>query len=73
MNLERSVAGLLVRTWVRMYTLGLDASNRFDRRAEIESDLWEHRNHEASEGQSSTAASLSIVGRWLAGIPADLS
>ncbi|HUP16002.1 MAG TPA: hypothetical protein VM848_08135 [Acidimicrobiia bacterium] len=73
MNLERLVAGLVVSAWVRIYTLGLDASNRYDRRAELESDLWEHRNNAASEGQGSMAASLSIVGRWLAGIPADLS
>jgi hypothetical protein len=73
MNLERPVAELLVRGWVRIYTLGLEASNRYDRRAEMESDLWEHRNYASSEGQGSVAASLSIVGRWLAGIPADLS
>jgi hypothetical protein len=73
MTPERPAAELLVRSWVRMYTLGLDASNRYDRRAEMESDLWEHRNYASSEGQGSMAASLSIVGRWLAGIPADLS
>jgi hypothetical protein len=73
MNLERPVAELLVRTWVQMYTLGLEASNRFDRRAEIESDLWEHRNYAISEGKGPAATSVSIFGRWLAGIPADLS
>ena len=73
MNPQRSIAELLVRTWVRTYTVGLDASNRFDRRAEIESDLWEHRNFAASEGKGFAATSLSIFGRWLAGIPADLS
>jgi hypothetical protein len=73
MKPERPVAELLVRSWVRMYTLGLDASARYDRRAEMESDLWEHRTCASSEGQGSMAASLSIVGRWLAGIPADLS
>lgn len=73
MNSQRSVAELLVRNWVRIYTAGLDASNRSDRRAEIESDLWEHRNYAASEGKGSGATSFSIFGRWLAGIPADLS
>jgi hypothetical protein len=73
MNDQRPVAELLVRTWVRMYTVGLEASNRSDRRDEIESDLWEHRNYAASEGKGSAVTSLSIFGRWLAGIPADLS
>jgi hypothetical protein len=73
MNAQRPVAELLVRTWVRMYTVGLEASNRSDRRAEIESDLWEHRNYAAAEGKGSAVTSLSIFGRWLAGIPADLS
>lgn len=73
MNPERPIAELVVSAWVRMYTVGLDAGNRYDRRAEMESDLWEHRNSAASEGKGSVAASLSIVGRWLAGIPADLS
>ena len=70
MNPERPIADLVVSAWVRIYTLGLDAGQGSDRRAEIESDLWEHRNSAASEGM---AASFSIVGRWLAGIPADLS
>jgi hypothetical protein len=73
MTTERAVADSFVRTWVRLYTLGLDESNQSDRRAEIESDLWEHRNYAAAEGRGSTVTSLSILGRWLAGISADLS
>lgn len=73
MKPERPVAELVVSAWIRIYTLGLDAGNRHDRRAELESDLWEHRNSAAAEGMGSMAVSLSIVGRWLAGIPADLS
>jgi hypothetical protein len=70
---ERLIAESLVRSWVRLYTAGLEAGNRHDRRAEIESDLWEHRNYSSSEGKGSMATSLSISGRWLAGVPADLS
>jgi hypothetical protein len=73
MNPDRPIADLIVAAWVRIYTLGLDASNRYDRRAEMESDLWEHRDSAAFEGKGSMTASLSIAGRWLAGIPADLS
>jgi hypothetical protein len=66
-------AEILIRRWVRLYTVGLDAGLRHDRRAEIDSDLWEHRNHASAEGEESAAISLSILGRWAAGIPADLS
>jgi MFS family permease len=66
-------AEILIRRWVRFYTVGLDAGLRHDRRAEIDSDLWEHRNHASAEGEGSAATSFSILGRWAAGIPADLS
>ena len=69
----RPIAESLVRAWVRLYTLGLSADDRFSRRAEIESDLWEHRNQAEVDGEQSTVTSLSIAGRWAAGIPADLS
>ncbi|MDF2731049.1 MAG: hypothetical protein K0T01_2838, partial [Acidimicrobiia bacterium] len=63
----------VVLGWVRLYTLGSEMGARNDRRAEIESDLWEHRNHVACEGEGSPVTSVSILGRWVAGIPADLS
>jgi hypothetical protein len=63
----------VVILWVRLYTLGSEEDARNDRRAEIESDLWEHRNHAVAEGERSAVTSLSILGRWAAGVPADLS
>jgi hypothetical protein len=63
----------IVRRWVRFYTFGLEEGARHDRRAEIDSDLWEHRNHAAAKGEGSAATSLSILARWAAGIPADVS
>jgi hypothetical protein len=63
----------VVGRWVRLYTVGLEEGARHDRRAEIDSDLWEHRNHAAAEGERVATTSLSIFGRWAAGIPADLS
>ena len=63
----------LVRVWVRLYTTGLEPDLRFERRAEMESDLWEQRHLAAVNRQSWTATSLAIWGRWAAGIPADLS
>ncbi len=64
---------VLVRGWVRLYTAGLEPDHRTERGAEIESDLWEHRNHAAAEYQAPMATSLAVLGRWVAGIPADLS
>jgi hypothetical protein len=63
----------MVRTWTRLYTAGLEPGARSERRAEIDSDLWEHRHHQAANRRSSTMLSLAIWGRWAAGIPADLS
>ncbi|MGH8926795.1 MAG: hypothetical protein ACRDWH_00470 [Acidimicrobiia bacterium] len=61
----------LVRAWVRTYTAGLEAGTRADRTAEIDSDLWEHRNQAAAAGLRHV--SLAILGRWAAGLTADLS
>jgi hypothetical protein len=63
----------LVRRWADFYTLGLETERRRARQDEISSDLWEHRNYAAAEGQKPISLSLSILGRWMAGVPADLS
>jgi hypothetical protein len=67
------IAETVVLGWVSLYTLGSEEGSRQDRRAEIESDLWEHRNHATRKGDGSAAISLAILGRWMAGIPADVS
>jgi hypothetical protein len=69
----RYIAEKLVRRWVRLYTVGLEADDRHNRSAEIDSDLWEHRTDALNEGDSPASTSLSILGRWIAGLPADLS
>lgn len=73
MNTPRFFVENVVRRWVWLYTLGLEVVARHDRTAEIDSDLWEHRNYAAAEGDGPGSTSLSILGRWAAGIPADLS
>lgn len=55
--------------WVDRYTRGLRPDTREARRAEIASDLWEHR-HDAGDTWSTH---LAIVSRCLRGAPADLS
>ena len=58
----------LARWWVERYTRGLDPAVRDARRAELASDLWEHRVA-AGDG---LATELSIVSRCLRGVAADL-
>lgn len=55
--------------WVDRYTRGLPATARAERRAEVASDVWEHR---ASSGDT-WPAQLAIASRCVRGIPADLS
>lgn len=55
--------------WVDRYTRGLPAGTREDRRAELASDVWEHR----ADGGEGLATQLAIACRCLRGVPADLS
>lgn len=59
----------LARWWVDRYTRGLAPDVRAQRRAELASDLWEHR---AAAGDR-FATQLAMLSRCLRGIPADLS
>jgi uncharacterized membrane protein YhaH (DUF805 family) len=67
------LAAAVVRVWTRAYTAGLHPGLRESRRAEIDSDLWEH----ARAAQDAAAAPRSIAGQMLArcllGIAADLT
>ncbi|QJY44930.1 hypothetical protein [Pseudonocardia broussonetiae] len=58
--------------WVRCYTARVGAEAAEDRRAEIDSDLWEQRAHARSVGAPPHAVALSIVRRVTGGVPADL-
>ena len=57
-----------VRSWTRFYTWRVAPSLREARRAEIESDLWEHFH---ADGRAPTL-SLEIAGRLILGIPDDV-
>jgi uncharacterized membrane protein len=63
-------AGALVRRWVALYTLGAPEPAGSDRRAELESDLYEHRKALQSSGRGATGA---VAGRIVRGIPSDLA
>jgi putative ABC transport system permease protein len=58
----------IVRAWTRFYTWNLEPRIRDGRRAEIDSDLWEHVS---GHGTRSTIA-VEILGRLILGIPDDI-
>ncbi len=57
------------RKWVKAYTAGLPAAIKTERRAEIESDIWEQLN----DSSRRAIAGLEIFLRSLLGVPADLT
>ena len=63
----------LTRRWVRAYTRPLPPEARDGRRAEVDSDLWEHRDETRERGLNRTLTSLEVTARLLAGVPADLA
>jgi hypothetical protein len=56
---------------VRLYTCGLPPDVRTARRAELESDVWEHLHDH--DGRRQSAVALEIVRRTAAGVPADVA
>jgi hypothetical protein len=63
----------VVRTWTRLYTTRLEPVVRDARRAEIESDLWEH-SRAAGEGKAERRSVIGqILARCLLGVAADLT
>ncbi len=61
----------IIRLWTGLYTKGLPPELGAERRAEVESDLWEDGSLWREPGLSSLT--MQRLGRWLLGIPADLS
>ena len=67
------LATALTRWWVSVYSRGLPEHERSARRAEIDSDLWEHTHFGAESGQRHADTGFEILTRLLLGIPADLA
>jgi hypothetical protein len=67
------LAAALVRCWVWIYTAPLPPRIRHERRAEIESDLWEESRSGTDEGSPRLVIALSIVSRWSCGVIADVT
>ena len=69
-------AATVARAWAWLYTLGLARELRTERRAELDSDLWEQARDAAAAGRSPAHPvheALLTLARVLLGVPADLS
>jgi hypothetical protein len=63
----------LARAWARLYTRGLPDEDAAARRAELDSDLWEHTHDGRLNGHPPAATALQIGRRLLVGAPADVA
>jgi hypothetical protein len=63
------MASGVARSWVSLYTAGVDRAVGERRRREIDSDVWEQL-HDEDSGRLAAAA---VVVRTLLGVPADLT
>jgi hypothetical protein len=72
MSLLLFCAIALVRGWTRLCTWRMDPACRDDRRAEIESDLWEFHEDARRHGCSPERIAIHMLTRLVAGIPDDL-
>jgi hypothetical protein len=62
----------LTRAWTAIYTRGLPADLRAERREEIDCDLWEHQRLADLRRQPVTGTAVEILLRLLLGMPADI-
>jgi hypothetical protein len=66
-----NLAVAIVRIWVRLYTMGFEATVRERIRQEIEADLWEQMNSGSTSGSPMKNA-MTIFLRLILGMPADV-
>ena len=67
------LSAVVVRAWTRAYTARLDPTVREARRAEIDSDLWEHAQGASEAAADRRSVAGQILARCLLGIAADLA
>jgi len=67
------LAASVVRGWTRLYTAGLEPLLRNSRRAEIDSDLWEHAQAGSRGAAPAGAIAGQILARCLLGVGADVT
>ena len=61
------------RAWAALYTRGLPADVRGERREEIDCDLWEHQRLADLEREPATSTAATILLRLIMGVPADMT
>ena len=66
------IAQWLNRTWVKTYTAGLTPSQKTERRAEVESDMFEHEALYLGPMTSSSAVSAQVLSRTVRGAAFDV-
>lgn len=72
-SLRLPLVAKMVRSWVMLYTTGLRPLERRARMEEIDSDLWEQSRDAELLSDSSISTSFNIAGRFILGIPMDLT
>ena len=70
MKVETSAT--LVRRWVALYTRGLPAEVRLDRRDEIADDIWSQLSDRSDGGNKEASVAGEILVRMVVGMPADI-
>ena len=63
----------MTRSWVSLYTSGLPPEFRDSRRAEIDSDVWEHQQIAEFLDQPPGGTALHLLARLVMGIPCDVT
>jgi hypothetical protein len=71
-NVGDLMASRAARRWVRIYTAMLSPDVRDGRRAEIESDLWEHLADARADRVSTSTTQFVVLARVARGSPSDL-
>lgn len=67
------IAISMTRAWSSVYTRGLPADLRAERREEIDCDLWHHRRLTELERLAPALAAAEIMIRLIIGIPSDIA
>ena len=73
MSTALRIAENVARTWVHLYTSRMPPELRMTRRAEIDSDLWDHGKDAQEDGVSPRVTALEILLRTCLGVLDDLS
>lgn len=68
-----TLAGRVARVWVHLYTRAVSRDVRDRRRAEIDSDVWEHISDARSRRRTELGGQFEVLRRVVAGIPADVA